>query len=617
MNLVSQWLWLGLLTLPAILLLHLLRERSKRQPISSLELWRWLEKELRGPRLRRLPVTWVLLLQLLAALGLNVALSRPTFTWARLLPARQHLIFVVDTSGSMGASDAPPTRLAQAQASAGARLATLGETDRATLITAGPVARQLGSADTAGLNAVAGPLAGLRAAGDGSDWAGALALAAAAVEPDYTNTIIVYTDGAFTFSADTEQPALPAEVELKLVGQPIGNQAVVTLAVRPSASGAVQVFARLANFANAPVERSLTLFADGSVRDELPVLLPASGVTEQAWTLPPGVTNLSVQLGGGDVLAADDVAAVGVLAGGQLQAVLVAADPTAETTLALQRSLRSLPDLALNTVSPDNYAAYEQYDLTVFHGWLPPAWPRGGVLVVAPPTGASLLNAQPPTKVGDLPALVADNLLVDVDLSHVNFGNTARLAAPPWLTPVLTDADGQTLIWHGATEGSRVVVFAFGLQPGNLARRTAFPVLVANAVAEVAPPPLPAAVTLGQPVELPPAHRLPTLTLTDPNGGEHTLTSSRAPQYTDTYLPGLYRLRGLTINGQGWEGSFGANAGSASESDLRVSAQPVLTAIAAAGTPPPVAGNPPWNLWPYLVLAVLGVMVLEAWLAWR
>ena len=80
MNLVSQWLWLGLLTLPAILLLHLLRERSKRQPISSLELWRWLEKELRGPRLRRLPVTWVLLLQLLAALGLNLALSRPQFS---------------------------------------------------------------------------------------------------------------------------------------------------------------------------------------------------------------------------------------------------------------------------------------------------------------------------------------------------------------------------------------------------------------------------------------------------------------------------------------------------------------------------------------------------------
>ena len=53
------------------------------------------------------------------------------------------------------------------------------------------------------------------------------------------------------------------------------------------------------------------------------------------------------------------------------------------------------------------------------------------------------------------------------------------------------------------------------------------------------------------------------------------------------------------------------------ESDLRVSAQPVLTSLAQAGAPPPLPGNPPWQLWPWFVLAVLGVMVLEAWLSWR
>jgi Ca-activated chloride channel homolog len=321
MNLLSQWLWLGLLTLPAILVLHLLRERSRRQPISSLELWRWLEKELRGPRLRRLPVTWILLLQLLAALGLNVALSRPQFSWAQLLPARQHLILVVDTSSSMAARDVPPTRLAQAQAAAGARLAALGETDRATIISAGPAARQLASADAGSLNDLAGRLASLQAGGDGSDWAGALALAAAAIEPDLTNRILVYTDGAFEMSSAIEAVSFPAEVELHLVGQPQSNQAVVNLAVRPSASGAVQVFARVANFADAPVERALTLTADGNARDQLVVSLPPSGVSDQAWTLPPGVRTVAVALASADVLPADDTAAVGVLGSSTLRGV--------------------------------------------------------------------------------------------------------------------------------------------------------------------------------------------------------------------------------------------------------------------------------------------------------
>lgn len=618
MNLVSQWLWLGLLTLPTILILHLLRERSKRQPISSLEMWRWLEKELRGPRLRRLPVTWVLLLQLLAALGLNLALARPQFTWAQVRPPRQHLILVIDTSSSMGARDVPPTRLAQAQAGAAVRLAALGETDKVTLITAGPAARQLGSTGAGEATDLAGRLAGLRPAGDGSDWSGALALATAAVDNEFNNAIVIYTDGAAELPEGAAHMALPAQVEVNLVGQPQGNQAVVGLAVRPSPSGAVQVYARVANFADAAASRTLTLTADGSVRDEAAVALDGSGVAEHAWTLPPGVKTVSVGLGGArDVLPDDDTAAVGVPSGRVVSALLVAADTGADTTLALQRALQSLPNLQLTTIDPGRYAPYEPYDLTVFHGWLPEAWPRGGVLVVAPPQGAPLLNAQVPTTVNALPAFPAGGLLADVDLSHVDFGRAAALAAPDWLTPVLTDELGLTLVWHGATNGTRVVVFAFGLDRGNLARRTAFPVLTANAVAEVVPPPLPEAVRVGQAVELPPPYLLPFLTVVDPAGNAHNFTGDRSPLYTDTFLPGLYQLRGQTAAGQVWEGGFGVNAGSVRESDLRVSAQPALNSLAETGAAPPLPGNPPWQLWPWVVLAVLGVMVLEAWLAWR
>jgi hypothetical protein len=185
------------------------------------------------------------------------------------------------------------------------------------------------------------------------------------------------------------------------------------------------------------------------------------------------------------------------------------------------------------------------------------------------------------------------------------------------VTPVLTDEDGLSLIWHGATDATRLVVFAFSVEGGNVARRTAFPVLVANAVIEVMPPPLPEAISPGQPVALPGANTVPFVTITDPAGGEHNFGGNRAALFTETYAPGLYLLEGQTIGGEPWQGGFGVNAGSALESDLRVSAQPLLTSIAEGGGVPPVAGNPPWNLWPWLVLAVLLVMIVEAALAWR
>src|SRR5215208_5705787 len=105
---------LALLTLPVILLLHLLRERRRRVAVPSLLHWQNLPRRPEGERIRRLPLTLLLLLHLLVAGLLGVALGQPQLAGAPNNAARQTAI-VIDTSTSMAAGAGTTTRFAQAQ----------------------------------------------------------------------------------------------------------------------------------------------------------------------------------------------------------------------------------------------------------------------------------------------------------------------------------------------------------------------------------------------------------------------------------------------------------------------------------------------------------------------
>jgi Ca-activated chloride channel homolog len=610
MTILQPLALLGLLTLPLIVLLHLLRERSKRAVVPSLELWRWLEKEVRGPRFRRIPLTWILLLQLLAALLLTAALLQPELPGLGGAGSGQRLIVVIDTSASMAAVDVLPSRLGQAQSRAAGLLAGLGANDSVVLISAGARARLLADSLQQGLPAASAELASLQATGVGSDWEGALALATAAIVPERANRLIVFTDGASHWPAHLDDLDIPARVEWYRLGGPQANQAVLGLSARPAGSGAVQVFAQIANFSNSPARREVTLRADGRVLDRAQVELAPSGVVAQSWSLPPGVAAVEVRLSSGsDVLPADDAAWLGVLATRPVSTLLVSEDPAV-----LERALRSLPNVRLRVVSPSAYSPRESHELTVFHNWLPQAWPTGGVVVVAPPAGSSLLEARGRGPVGELELLRSDPLLADVDLEPVIFGSAARLAPAEWLAPVLSTQDGLTLIWRGAIDNTRVVVLAFELQGSNIARRPAFPVLMANSVADVLPPPLPASLQPGQAILLPSPQLYPNVSIRTPAGQEHSLGPERGDTFAHTAQPGLYSLRGQSSTGETWQASVGVNAGDANEAELRRNIRPAFAGAETGGQPGPPQ---PLKLWPLAIALVLAVMLFEARLAWR
>jgi hypothetical protein len=107
---------IGLISVPLLLAIYLLRQRSRRQPVSSLFLWQELRlPHTAGRRLRRMERSLLLLLELLMLGLLTMAAAQP---WWQQPQVNNRLVVVLDNSYSMQAGgDDSPRRRALAAAS--------------------------------------------------------------------------------------------------------------------------------------------------------------------------------------------------------------------------------------------------------------------------------------------------------------------------------------------------------------------------------------------------------------------------------------------------------------------------------------------------------------------
>jgi len=138
---------LGLLFVPAVIAMYLLKLRREERPVPSTLLWHRLvaDVEANAPwqRLRR---SLLFLLQLLLVIILVLLAARPFLE--RPAGLARDIVLVVDTSASMGATDLQPDRLAAAKAAAIDALRDLPTGGKVSVIEAGRTARIVSSGST-------------------------------------------------------------------------------------------------------------------------------------------------------------------------------------------------------------------------------------------------------------------------------------------------------------------------------------------------------------------------------------------------------------------------------------------------------------------------------------
>ncbi|OFX14613.1 MAG: hypothetical protein A2V59_02545 [Armatimonadetes bacterium RBG_19FT_COMBO_69_19] len=449
-------LW-GLLALPLIILLYMLRARRQDVPVSTLILWQRARRDLAAHRpARRLERSLLLVLQLLAVALLVLALARPRV----VLPGSgaAPTVIIVDTSASMQATDERPSRFDVAVRRA--REAVAASPGEVMVIAAG--ARPTVAAPPGDPLLARFALGRLRP----TDGPGRL-------EQAITLALGQRPGGARPrVEAFTDRPggAVPG-VTYHLVGSASRNAGIARVGVEHEARGSVLV---------------IQVYNAGEQAERIPVIVTmgARAVADRAVTVAPGaIAALTVPVSGAgvarielgieDLLAVDNVAYAVV--GTPPPRVIVAGTQDRVLTEALEAiPVRVAP---AQRVTPEALAAS---DVIILNRTPPADLPPGNYLLLGTTAPNLPLTVDGTVRVGQALRWSGRHPVMRyVDLGGVTIGEALRLQ--PRGGEVLAEGD-TPLIWAYEGEGIRAVVVAFALDQSDLPLRIAFPILLSNAV---------------------------------------------------------------------------------------------------------------------------------------
>ena len=213
MPLITPFALLGLLFVPAVVAMYLLRLRREETPVPSTLLWQRLvaDVEANAPwqRLRR---SLLFLLQLLLVVILVLLAARP-FT-ERPAGLARDIVLVVDTSASMAATDLQPNRLTAAKQAAIDALRDLPTGGKVSVVEAGRTARIVAAGST-DLGRIRLAIESIQPTSSTGDLADALVLASELAAQSGDAQVLVATDAAL---ATVPQVSVDAPVRVLRVG---------------------------------------------------------------------------------------------------------------------------------------------------------------------------------------------------------------------------------------------------------------------------------------------------------------------------------------------------------------------------------------------------------------
>jgi hypothetical protein len=481
-----------------IVVFYILKLRLRRVPVSTNLFWRQIFDE-KPPRsiwqyLRHL---LSLLVQLLFVALLVLAVADPALPW-QLLQARR-IVTIIDNSASMRAADIRPSRFEAAIEAALGTVEGMRFRDEMAIILAGPepevVVGMSGHAPT-----LKRALRALTVSDNPTVLEPAIELGKQLIGEHPHGQVLVFSDGC---ALQPQAPAAHVWPGLQFVafGTPeASNIGITRFQVRRSLIDPLgyEVLVSVKNASLLAVKGRLELELDGAPVDILPLDLPSDGTFTRSLektSLEGGVLVARLtEIAAADgveaqkaeqenepkelnALATDDQAWA-VLPPREIQDVLI----ITPGNLFLQKVFEANP-LVRATVKQEFPATWPSGGIIVVHRQIPEKLPNGNLFVVDP------LNSCDAWQVGEP---IANPIVTEQDtnsplMTHVRLDNVLMpqakkltFADPP--RALASSVGGEPVYAEAKRSAGKCLVLSVDINEGDLAFRTAFPIMVTNAL---------------------------------------------------------------------------------------------------------------------------------------
>lgn len=479
---------LGLLGVPVLIIIYIIKSKFTEQTVSSTYLWtlsnRFLKKKRKDNKLTGLIS---LILQILAVVVISFTIAHPVFT---LHGAANDYYFILDSTGSMNVvSNEGKTRYELGKEQIKEVIEDSVDGSLYTLVSVSNGISVLYEKEDN--REVALNLLEKAQCGHGSS---ELSDALSRAQKYYNEN-----DGVRTFLVTDKKYKEAENIEILDVSDDSNNFALTGVKYDYSAIGELKISGNAISY-NADATLEIRLYIDGETKDEYKLDLQVKKGEPKEFSYDVSVEDYKeacVKIVNGDALMLDNESVMYNVRSENAYKTLLVSD----TPFFLETVLKVVGNADITVMSTEDYLACEEnldasisgYSLYIFHSCNPKAVPKdGGVWLIN--TSASIENsgfgyqnevtlkaADTIDKTRNTSTIIRDQLLKDVSGEDIYISKYSRYDTSSRKFYTLFTYDATPVIFTGTNmHGNRQVVFAFDLHNSDLPLSSDFIVLTKN-----------------------------------------------------------------------------------------------------------------------------------------
>lgn len=468
---------LGLIGVPIVILIYILKNKFNEQTVPSTYLWILSEKFFK----RRNPLSGLtgiisLILQILTIITVSLAIARPVFT---IPDSASEYCFVLDGSGSMNMKSGNKTRFEAAKKEIKDTISSASNGSTFTLIFASNETtvtyERLTDKDLA-----VDMLEDLECSDGVVKYSDALSAAQKYFDENPSFQVFLFTDKEYKEHKNVEVVDLSSEKDINyalnnVVGTLLGGELVVTADVTSYTSDA---------------ELDIELYVDGQSASAGNTTVSVKAGETESVTLSHRAENYGsfrLVITNNDDLAADNEVVSYNMNSESSYSILI----VSETPFFLEAALDVLTDSVVDTVTPDEYNGKEGYGLYIFHSYTPSELPDAAVWLInsnksVDNSGFGIRGTIELETPGELvksnsTATAARKMLEGIDGRNIYISDYIKYSGMYTKFTTLFSYDSNPLIFAGVNAlGNREVVIGFDLHKADFSLSSDFAPLIGS-----------------------------------------------------------------------------------------------------------------------------------------